>query len=484
MRLYTIGRSAQSQIVLNSEFCSSNHAELLLLDNGDMLLTDKGSSNGTYVNGSKLTPGKEVQVTRQDMVTFANERLNWNLVPVIQQSDVKRIISIGTNAMNTIQLHNDMVSRFHATIKQKNDGKWYICDHSSNGTSVNGVTIPKNQDFPITKRDEIKCAGEAIINPISGSKGGNGGHRKSTGGIIAGISTVAVVIIGVVVYLILHWSDARIYRTYSPATAAIITTYYYKLSAPERETVRCVRNSKDGEWYYFNGNNQMVAAATGFFISEDGAIVTNLHVAKPWDFDTELQTSIKAWYRDQQRHKYGVDVADADIKVEGYLENTVVIPNSQIFDQTNVTRCRVIYSSKTKEMDLAIFQTMNNRLPEGASYIPVSKIKSEDIAVGSPVYAMGFPLIETLQDTGDFEKMPSKPLQANGVSGDITQNNHKIEYNLSVPIAEGSSGSPVFDRRGRLVGVVNAGILDKQGFNFAVKARYINRLLQEAKEAY
>lgn len=480
MRLYTIGRSAQSQIVLNSEFCSSNHAELLLLDNGDMLLTDKGSSNGTYVNGSKLAPGKEVQVTRQDTITFANERLNWSLVPVIRQSDVKRIISIGTNAMNTIQLHSDMVSRFHATIKQKNDGKWYICDHSSNGTSVNGVTIPKNQDFPITKRDEIKCAGETVLNPISG----NGGGRKPIGAILAGISVAAVIAIGVAAYFLLNWTDARIYKTYAPATAAIVTTYYYKLSAPEMETVRCVRNSEDGQWYYFNGSNQMVAAATGFFISEDGAIVTNLHVAEPWVYDEELQTSIKAWYRGQHRLKYGVDVADADIKIEGYLENTVVIPNGQIFDETNVTRCRVIYSSKSKEVDLAIFQTMNNRLPDGVSYIPVSKIQNEDIAVGSSVYAMGFPMLGMLQDTGDVEKMPSKPLQASGVSGDITQNNHKVEYSLSVPIAEGSSGSPVFDKNGRLIGVVNAGVLNKQGFNFAVKAKYINRLLQEAKEAY
>lgn len=228
---------------------------------------------------------------------------------------------------------------------------------------------------------------------------------------------------------------------------------------------------------------QMASAATGFFISEDGVIVTNLHVAKPWLFDEKL-SEIKTQYRLIFREIYNINVADADVKIDGFLSNIIVIPNGQIFDQTNVTRCREIYSSKAKEMDLAIFQTMNNRLPEGASYIPVSKIKNEDIAVGSPVYAMGFPLIETLQDTGDFEKMPSKPLQANGVSGDITQNNHKVEYNLSVPIAEGSSGSPVFDRRGRLVGVVNAGILDKQGFNFAVKARYINRLLQEAKEAY
>ena len=82
---------------------------------------------------------------------------------------------------------------------KKNDGKWYICDHSSNGTSVNGVTIPKNQDFPITKRDEIKCAGETVLNPISGGRG----NRKPIGAILAGISVAAVIAIGVVAYFLL-----------------------------------------------------------------------------------------------------------------------------------------------------------------------------------------------------------------------------------------------------------------------------------------
>lgn len=481
MRLYTIGRSAQSQIVLNSEFASSHHAELLLLDNGDMLLTDKGSSNGTFINGVKLVPGKEVQVTRQDTITFANEKLNWNLVPSIRQADVKRIISIGTNALNTIQLHGDTVSRFHASIKQKSDGKWYICDHSSNGTTVNGVAIPKEQDFPLKKQDEIKCAGESVVNPLK-TVNNRGGISLSALWTIC--SVVVVIAVGIVLYrMVGPWSDARIYKNYSSATAAIVTTYYYKLSAPGMETVRVVGNSKDG-WNFFDGNNQMISAATGFFISEDGAIVTNLHVAKPWLFDEPLQTDIKLWYRDKHREIYGVDVADADIRVEGFLDNIIVVPNDCIFDETNAIKCRVVYSSKSTDVDLAIFQTMNNRLPDGVTYIPVSKIVETDMTVGSPVYTMGFPMLEMLQDVGDVEKMPSKQLQARGVSGDITQNNHRFEYGLSVPIAQGASGSPVFNKKGQLIGVIDAAILDSQGFNFAIKSKYISRLLQEAQEEY
>ena len=83
-----------------------------------------------------------------------------------------------------------------------------------------------------------------------------------------------------------------------------------------------------------------------------------------------------------------------------------------------------------------------------------------------------------------LREMPSKPLRRTASRETSRRTTIKVEYSLSVPIAEGSSGSPVFDKNGRLIGVVNAGVLNKQGFNFAVKAKYINRLLQEAKEAY
>ena len=82
MRLYVIGSSARAQIVFTSKYVSGYHAELLQLDNGDMLLTDKGSSNGTYVNGVKIAPEQDVRVTRNDHIRFADQDMNWSLVPV------------------------------------------------------------------------------------------------------------------------------------------------------------------------------------------------------------------------------------------------------------------------------------------------------------------------------------------------------------------------------------------------------------------
>lgn len=56
MKLLKIGSSSSNNIVLHSDFVSSYHAEMILLDNGDIILEDKNSKNGTFVGNQKLTP--------------------------------------------------------------------------------------------------------------------------------------------------------------------------------------------------------------------------------------------------------------------------------------------------------------------------------------------------------------------------------------------------------------------------------------------
>ena len=64
MKLLKIGSSSSSNIVLNSEFVSNHHAEILLLDSGEIILEDKNSTNGTFVGGKRITPNKEVTIQR------------------------------------------------------------------------------------------------------------------------------------------------------------------------------------------------------------------------------------------------------------------------------------------------------------------------------------------------------------------------------------------------------------------------------------
>lgn len=83
MQQYSIGRGDDCRIRIhdNSQRVSRNHATLKVMDNGKIFITDH-SSNGTYVNGIKISQNVDFPVKRGDSVSFANTaELNWDLIP-------------------------------------------------------------------------------------------------------------------------------------------------------------------------------------------------------------------------------------------------------------------------------------------------------------------------------------------------------------------------------------------------------------------
>jgi hypothetical protein len=74
MQTFTIGRDAGNQIVLNDKLVSRRHAQLTFLDNGQVMIKDLGSSNGTFVNGNRIT---ECYLNVGDIVKCGSVFLNW-----------------------------------------------------------------------------------------------------------------------------------------------------------------------------------------------------------------------------------------------------------------------------------------------------------------------------------------------------------------------------------------------------------------------
>ena len=91
MRVISIGRNATNDIVLNDAMISRQHAQLFILDNGQIMIKDSGSSNGTFVNGNKVV---ETYLKPGDIVKCGGTFLNWqqykagipNQMPPIQQA--------------------------------------------------------------------------------------------------------------------------------------------------------------------------------------------------------------------------------------------------------------------------------------------------------------------------------------------------------------------------------------------------------------
>lgn len=62
-----IGRTPDNQIVVNHPQVSSKHAQIVREGN-DLFLEDRGSANGTYVRGARLSPGQRVPVSNGEKV--------------------------------------------------------------------------------------------------------------------------------------------------------------------------------------------------------------------------------------------------------------------------------------------------------------------------------------------------------------------------------------------------------------------------------
>ena len=82
MRLLKIGRDASCDIVMHSDKVSSLHAELTLLNSGDIMLEDKGSRNGTFIMNRQIKPNKPVNVSGNVNLIIGDVELQWSQVPM------------------------------------------------------------------------------------------------------------------------------------------------------------------------------------------------------------------------------------------------------------------------------------------------------------------------------------------------------------------------------------------------------------------
>lgn len=501
MKLIIIGSAQDAHLRFTSPYVSGYHAELLLLDNGDILLTDKASLNGTFVNDARIAPNKEVSVKRGDTIRFADSTLDWTNVPMLENTQgVKEIRGIGTNYKNKYQLQGDRVSRFHATLKLKKDNKWYIQDHSKNGTTVNGIPLTPNQDVKLKRKDRIVCAGVPTPNPYTGrispeTDGGSSGvWRRVLGG--AGICALVAGIVflasrglrscpGTEEPASATLSDVQLYEKYKNSTVLIVGFYHYKVSAGNLNLAIAglptdVVLSSSGSLVAVGGDKSKMHGytGTGFFVSTDGKIITNLHIAKPWLF-TEEASVISDKFKLRLAELASVypqfNAFTGQIKVEG-VAHLYYIPNGEYFTSENLKTCREIAASDNVSADVALLQAVSRKLPdENSTYVSLSDFVTHDseIKVGEHIYTMGFPLGLNAQD---LDSTNGIQLLARG--GNITQECGEYSFAFDAQSYHGASGSPIFDDRGQLVGILNAGIEGSQGFNYAVKAVYAKELIE------
>lgn len=171
-----------------------------------------------------------------------------------------------------------------------------------------------------------------------------------------------------------------------------------------------------------------------------------------------------------------------DCKVIKHNEVSIAFNNTYITSNTDFVPC--VVTKTDAEHDLAIIQLKSKETPvnkhvfEVADKDPLKTYSWQEELTkkfnedkNSKQYMMSFNLGPILAVTHDG-------VEAQFNNGHISQKtNDRIMY--SIPALPGSSGSPVVNRQGQLVAINYAGLNGTQNFNYGIRVKYLNRLINE-----
>ena len=207
---------------------------------------------------------------------------------------------------------------------------------------------------------------------------------------------------------------------------------------------------------------------TAFVVSSDGALLTNRHVAKPWEDDTNLETMFEQ------------GMEPVFIKFVGHLP---------YIDKPFPVRLL----KASDESDLAVLLCS-----DVISNLQHLSLSDKPLKPGDEVIVMGYPtgLRSMLARTGDTflvelqkdedldfwavaERLSKsgfiRPLSSRGIVGQLTAST--VVYDADT--THGGSGGPVLDINGKVVAVNTAIIPEYGGSNFGVPVEQVRRLLVE-----
>ena len=564
-----IGSSSENDIVFNSRKVSGRHAEIAVLNNGDILLKDKGSTNGTFVNNQPIQSGVWVPIRRGDLVRFADMELQWASVPQVDSRLFKSIYGIGKDAhYNEIVVNGNTVSDFHATLKIDKRGHAFIEDHSLNGTTVNGRRIASHQNIPIKRTDDVIVGGIRVnlkqylkpdIWPVV---------LKVIGGVAAAAAVVALLVVlikpkdnqeqpiaqttPVLVQpeqeneqvkvvgetpSVVNPSDAGlVQKSVEPgnasvdnpsiealmkATVLVYGAYYVDVVIKDNPFKgRGVKDKWtfgwDGtQWDYWE-STPYGYWGTAFFISSEGELGTNRHVACPWtedaedqyvsvDIKTKMQSIINdlctnyskdVAKRNYMKNRYGVDVPydketaarfdllkKSDFEISGHHGFLgIVLPGQNFSSTEDLARCQVIAESGDPKKDVAIIRMNSPRTPDfimegGFFRMENARLDETKIKVSEPLSCIGYPTGGTLGfDIGNG--MELRPTFTNFTVGKTPD---EYQFQVQGVSLGGNSGSPVFDQDRNLVGVLWGGLRRSDNITFICNIKHLNDLYQKHK---
>lgn len=129
-------------------------------------------------------------------------------------------------------------------------------------------------------------------------------------------------------------------------------------------------------------------------------------------------------------------------------------------------QARIVYTDQKR--DIAILKIMDTAFKAPAS-IPYS-IKKSGTDIAEPIFSLGYPRNDMVYGEG-YLAAPT------GYNGD------SLTMQISIDANRGNSGSPIINRNGEVIGVLNARQTSVEGAVFAVRSKYIYDVLNNLQKA-
>lgn len=491
MKNIKIGRSPSNDFVIKDSTVSSNHAILTINENIDgivYVLKDLQSTNGTSVNGKRI--GIDTIIKPTDKLKFGNYEVicseiisdKTNPDKTILNSEILRLsqrkrIGREVSPINDIVLPYPDVSQIHAYIGINVNNKVEIVDNkSTNGTFVNGIKVDKQELRP---GDKVLVANKY---PISWENLFNDTRPTISFKLSYVAAALAVILVLAAFISWMHYKPLEpkeIYGKYKKTVVFIYVTGGYDVTFDghpfsyynsEDLSVDCI--SVDDEGNVSSGYSSWTGS--GAFISRDGKVLTNKHVAYVLSeeeeknkkiIETAVSTYIMANYSDGFKFLMAHDMKiDFHIKYIG-----IGLNDTHISTVEDLIPCTLYDISSDDKVDAAIIQIKTKKTPDDVDeIIELSEaVVGDELALGEKVYTIGFPAGLNIGST-------DIGLEANNQSGEITQEAGKYLYGHNITVTHGASGSPIFDKRGRFAGLVVSGFIQTgKEYNYAVRPERI-----------
>lgn len=135
----SIGRGNDNDIVINNQTISTQHARIHSKDD-DIYIEDLNSSNGTFLDGTKINAGNSYQLYDNQIVQLGE--LSFVIKKVESADNKKSELIVGRDPRSDLFIDIDTVSFHHLKVYQENNS-WYIeDDKSTNGTYLENYNTP------------------------------------------------------------------------------------------------------------------------------------------------------------------------------------------------------------------------------------------------------------------------------------------------------------------------------------------------------